>query len=168
MRITYGKCKHLTAVSGMLLIILCGKLFFFDVTRVYGHSMEPILSHGQIIISFRVSYGFLLPFINRYLLMWKKPSKGDIIVLENPREKKTIVKRCIGVEGDVIDIKGGQLFVGNKPVPGMVPGTATVPRDHVFVIGDNVDQSIDSRSFGFVPIDKVYGKVILIPGSSRG
>lgn len=169
-----NKYRLLTLMTVVILVVLCGKLLLFDITKVHGHSMEPILLPGQTIVSFRASYGFLVPFINRYLVIWKKPSKGDILVLENPLEKKTIVKRCIGVEGDMLEVRSGELFVGNTMIPGALKdfhwslNRRTVPKDHVFVVGENVEQSIDSRSFGFIPIDKVYGKVIVLPGNVSG
>ncbi len=162
------KTMPLASLVGVFVFAMLCKLFIFDVTRVYGHSMEPILEPGKIIVSVRLAYGILLPFGNRYLVMWGKPARGDVIVLENPDEGTTIVKRCVGIEGDMILVEKGSLVVGDMPIAGSSQrlnwelNRKRIPRDHIFVVGDNAEKSIDSRSFGFVSIRKVFGKVLFL------
>ena len=128
--------------------------------------MEPVISSGKTIVSCRISYGFLVPIANRYLVRWGEPRRGDIIVLENPEEKTTIVKRCIGIAGDLVDIQDGQLIIGEVKIWGNMRHYSWIllnehiPEGHILVIGDNAENSIDSRSFGYVSIEKVYGKVV--------
>ncbi len=153
-----------TAIAVIVALLL--KFFVIDITRVYGHSMEPALKPGNIIVSLRAYYGLLLPYSNRYVITWRKPARGEILVLQNPMEATTIVKRCIGIEGDLIRIEQGDLVVGSTRIEDEVQRTAwelnlkIVPKGHVFVVGDNAEQSVDSRSFGFVPFEQVIGRVL--------
>ena len=78
-----------------------------------------------------------------------------------------IVKRCIAIEGDPIDFREGKLFIAAKSIPFnpkehflFDTSSLFVPENTIFVIGDNHKQSVDSRYFGFVPVSRVYGKVI--------
>ncbi len=117
------------ALAGILIIAL--KYTIIDFSTIQGVSMEPTLKPGHIVVYSRIAYGVKIPIIHRYLVKWKMPESGDIIVLKDPRNKLTIVKRC-------------QKRVGEE----------------LFVIGDNRSDSIDSRDFGLVPINLVEGKVI--------
>ncbi len=117
------------ALAGIFIIIF--KYTIIDFSVIQGVSMEPTLQSGHIILYSRIAYGLKLPFKTKYLIRWKMPKPGDIIVLRNPQTKIRIIKRC-------------QKQVGDK----------------IFVTGDNRKNSIDSREFGLVPINLVIGKVI--------
>jgi signal peptidase I len=150
----------ITLAAGLLLL----RLFVLDVMRVEGRSMEPTLRSGQIILVGRLAYGLLLPFTNSYLIQWKKPETGDLVVVPDPREGKFLVKRCIAVGGDRITMRNGRLYVRglsfasgrNSPLHEF----GAVPADHILVLGDNLSASVDSRQFGFVPTNRVIGKVV--------
>jgi signal peptidase I len=156
--------------------------------RVEGLSMEPSLDTGQMLLVNRQVYfhfdlnGVLdaLPFVERdgeriiYLL--HPPQRGDIVVFEPPigRPEKPYIKRVIGLPGETVSIRDGSVFVDgarlDEPYLGM---TATnwqgkpegfelvVPEGHYFVLGDNRNNSTDSRSFGPVSVDDILGKAWL-------
>lgn len=126
--------------------------------RVDGDSMDPTLVTGEYLIVNRLSYRFT------------SPQRGDIIVFyppPNPNEE--YIKRIIGLPGDVVEVKGGHVYVNaqllNEPyltVNTNSPGTWQVPAGQLFVLGDNRNNSSDSREWGSVSMDKVVGKAILV------
>jgi len=130
----FAKDKITSPLSIIILVVFiftAFNLFVFDIMVVEGHSMEPTIKPGQLIFIYRLEYGFLIPFLNKYIVLWNKPKKDEIVVLKSPEEGKVVVKRCITVSGD-----------------------------NVFLIGDNKSKSIDSRFYGFVSIYSLLGKVI--------
>src|SRR5512141_1831050 len=104
------------------------------------------------------------------------PSRCDIIVFHPPVDGVTIpyVKRVIAVEEDSVEVRGGTVYVNGSastcagphgttlPEPGDVRYPLTVPAGAVFALGDNREQSTDSRAFGTVTDDRIIGKVILL------
>ena len=165
-----GRSPILGALSGLLreivetflpalVIVLVINLFLAQATRVEGQSMEPSLHDNQRLIIEKVSY-HLHP-----------PQRGDIVVLRLPnRHSDPLIKRVIGLPGEVIDIQNGQVLINGEPLgepylrlhqdtlPVVVPLPFTVPEGHVFVLGDNRGSSNDSRTFSSVPISDIVGR----------
>ena len=183
-------------------------------------SMEPALPKHRTMIVSRAAYGYsrhsfdLLPLPIQGRWPDRSPARGDIVTYRLPSDPRTIyVKRVIGLPGETVQLKSGQLFLKNVPVlrqtyssgarnpdpespRGFVPaylehlpGSAayvvletdgdagplddthalTVPHGHIFLLGDNRDNSSDSRvtpSHGAIPIDHVIGRVIYVFGAS--
>ena len=127
--------------------------------RVEGHSMMPSLKEGEYLIVNKLSY---------YL---DEPQRGDIIVLHFPRDReREYIKRIIGIPGDHIEIGNGQVKVNGvvlqepyiNGVATYRQGTWIVPADQFFVMGDNRNNSSDSRAWSFLPRSDVVGKAWLI------
>lgn len=126
--------------------------------RIESVSMENTLHPGNAVLVNRLAYRFNLP------------SRGDIIVFEPPFESpEPYIKRVIGLPGDqisiqdgVVSINGTQMqepYIRERPA---ARGTWTVPEDTVFVMGDNRNNSSDSRSWGPVPLKNIIGKALFI------
>jgi signal peptidase I len=117
----------------------------------------------------------------------RKPAPGDIVVFVWPRDRsKDFIKRVVAVEGQTIEIRDRQVFIDGEPWDdphatwvaqqrGVNSGGAgdhypptVVPKDHVFVMGDNRDQSYDSRFWGPVPISDIKGALPTIYWSWDG
>jgi signal peptidase I len=154
-----------------VIIALVIRTYIFTLVRVDGASMNPTLSHGDTL------------YANRFLY---EPEVGDIIVFRPPHSPKTpYIKRIIATEGQVVDIdpfsrkvsvdgvvleeeyiKEPMLSGGNMQYP------CTVPEGHIFVMGDNRNNSLDSRTttVGFVPVDNVIGEAVfrLLPLNGIG
>lgn len=125
-------------------------------TSVIGPSMEPSLYNGQKI------------FLNRLIYKVASPRVGDVIVfLPNGNEKSHYyVKRVVGVPGDTLYIKNGLLYVNEETVeeyfndriaePGLLESEVTLGEDEYFVIGDNCNNSEDSRSANIGSVRKCY------------
>ncbi|HBX68321.1 MAG TPA: signal peptidase I [Chloroflexi bacterium] len=126
--------------------------------RVDGSSMVPTLNNGEFVMVNRLAYKF------------GAPKHGDVVVFDYPRDpQQEYIKRIIGLPGDFISIKNGYVYVNGlqliEPYIAAAPrsqGEWTVPEDHIFVLGDNRNNSQDSRSFGFVAFDQVIGKALFI------
>jgi len=116
------------------------------------------------------------PFYGKTLISIKEPKRGDVIVFKFPQDPgKDFIKRAIGVSGDVINIIDKTIYINNQPFkdtygvfkdsdsqPRNNFGPVTVPAGSVFVMGDNRDQSYDSRFWGFVDLRAVKGKAFII------
>ena len=145
-------------------------LFLLQPHQVRGASMEPNLSDGQYILTDKISYRF------------DKPRRGDIIVFKAPVDPNfDYIKRIIGLPGESIQIKGGKIIIQNTTHPkGFVleepykingsdqPGTLLednkefkISEDNYFVLGDNRNQSFDSREWGELSRKNIIGKTWL-------
>ncbi len=148
-------------------IALCLRFFVFELVRVDGSSMEQTLHDNEFVFMERVTYWF------------REPEFGDIIICTYPDEPgKTFVKRIIGVENDEILISSGVLYINgepdytyfSEPMYGEF-GPVIVPEDCFFVMGDNRNNSSDSRAVGSIAKSRVLGKapvVIWPPQQIRG
>jgi signal peptidase I len=153
----------LETIVPAVLIALLINLFMAQATRVHGQSMEPNLHTDQRLVVEKLSY-------NRYLrqyLGFEGPQYGDVVVVRLPTQSnELLIKRVIGLPGDVVEIHDGQVFVNNQALdePYVPTGTAgsygptTVPPLNIFILGDNRNFSNDSRSFGTVPLKNVVGR----------
>ena len=159
--------KTVSPVSTVLLFTLLlafVRLFILDVVRVEGHSMEPTIRSSQMLLVNRLSYGIILPFSDRYLLMWGRPGIGDVVVLRNRTNGRTLLKRCFAREGDPITYRDGCLYIGSQILetfPIELIEVRAVPEDHIMVLGDNRSFSVDSRAFGFVDVERVMGRALV-------
>jgi signal peptidase I len=157
-------------------------------------SMEETLLVGDHLFVNRFIYGPAESAAERLLLPSRSVERGDIIIFRSPeRPKVDMVKRCVGLPGDVIRIADKDLFINDKwvddstytwntdsrvfsPRSGVDEsvwrrdnfGPYTVPEDHYFCLGDNRDQSYDSRFWGPVPARFVKGRAFLIYWSYGG
>jgi signal peptidase I len=143
--------------------------------------MIPTLLIGDHILVNKFIYGTKIPFSDNRILEFRKPGKGDIIVFKYPENpEKDFIKRVVATAGDVIEERNKIVSVNGTPLTepyirhsdmnmrpeGMDPrdnfGPITVPPNKVFVMGDNRDQSYDSRYWGFVDLKSILGKALII------
>ncbi len=126
--------------------------------RVDGDSMKPTLLSGEYVMVNRVTYKL------------GSPQRGDIIVFHYPKDpREEYIKRVIGLPGDKVEIKQGTVYVNGQAldesylkVKSGDTGTWRVPEGQLFVLGDNRNNSSDSREWGTVPMDYVVGKAVLV------
>jgi signal peptidase I len=144
----------LETIIPALLIAIGINLFLAQATQVQGQSMEPNLHTAQRLVVEKITYRF------------HGPRRGDIVVIDLPEAgSDLLIKRVIGLPGETISSKDGQVFVNREPLEEpyvLNPGgrdiaEQIIPPLHVFVMGDNRRFSNDSRNFGPVPIDQVIG-----------
>ena len=116
-------------------------------------------------------------FVNKLYAVFGTPHRGDIIVFDSPVEKINLIKRVIALSGDRVEMRGDTLYLNKEPQiePYAIYernnrlgraahyrfGPVTVPEGHIFVMGDNRNNSGDSRFFGPVKIDSIQGKAMV-------
>ncbi|MEJ2695656.1 MAG: signal peptidase I [Candidatus Sulfobium sp.] len=168
------------------------RTFVIQAFKIPSGSMIPTLLVGDhlLVNKFVLGTPVDIPFTNIHLFHMpglRDPHRGDVIVFKYPEDpKRDFIKRVIGVEGDtvasrnkVIYVNGRKLaepyvqHVDNSIKPGGIDprdnfGPITVPKGDVFVMGDNRDESYDSRYWGFVEDDQIKGKAIIIYWSWDG
>ena len=144
-------------------------------------SMETTMEIGDRFIANKAAYDLRIPFTMTSLMRTGKVERGDVVVFQPPFESENdYVKRVIGLPGDVIEIRDKVVYVNGKrreepyarhvdpavqPGPGSPRdnfGPITVPAERLFVMGDNRDESYDSRFWGFLPRELVKGQAKLI------
>lgn len=151
-------------LSELLQTLLIALLLFLAVDRatarirVDGNSMEPSLHDGDLVVVSRLAY------------LFGQPSRGDIIVFHFPFDpQKRYIKRLIGLPGDRIVVRAGQLYVNDVALhepytsgESLRDGSWLVGPSEVFVLGDNRANSSDSSDWGTVPMREVIGKAVLV------
>ena len=168
-----------TALVALILAFLC-RTFIFEPVRVDGDSMYPTLHHGEFMYVSKLDYGssFIgIPFtgIGTYITLGGEPERFDVVVCNYPDRvddngsRLNFVKRVVGLPGDTVTIRGGYLLVnGVKYEEKFLHermnhdfGPYTVPEGHYFLMGDNRNNSNDSRNsaVGAVTRDMIVGKV---------
>ena len=170
-------------------------------------SMKPTILEGDRIVVNKLAYDLKVPFTRWRLARWGKPQRGDIVVLFSPADGKRLVKRVIGLPGELLSLRNDRLFINgapvayepltgvpiadfqrevrplrlfateelpNRPHPVMITpevpamrffGPVRVPAGDYFLMGDNRDESGDSRVFGFVTADRIVGRATAIAAS---
>ncbi len=157
----------LWVLYGPICVLTALLLFGVDIAAVHGDSMTPRLRHGEVVVVNRAAYGLQLPVVNWYLLFWDKPRKNDIVVFNSLHDGRLAVKRTVGVEGDPISVGdavvvvGGETYDVSLQAAAQLKRYASVPDNMVFVVGENLQRSTDSRHYGFVPVASIRGRVLL-------
>ncbi|MDY0374957.1 MAG: signal peptidase I [Desulfobacterium sp.] len=175
--------ENIEAIIIAVILALFIRTFLIQAFKIPSGSMKNTLLIGDHILVNKFTYGVKIPFTDgKTLISLSDPEPRDIVVFKYPEDpKKDFIKRVIGVAGDTIEIKDKKLYVnGNlqedepyaiykdpKIIPGHFTvrdnfGPITVPENSLFVMGDNRDNSHDSRFWGFVDLKAVRGKAFLI------
>lgn len=175
-----------------IFIILVIRWALFEPFVIPSGSMIPSLLIFDHILVNKTSFGLQWPFIKKSMVQWRQPERGDIIVFRFPENEEVFfVKRVIGLPGDKVQVKDGVVILNDKPLElkeDSEPdddneftyfkelnhrvrylskadtnyGPVTVKEKQFFVMGDNRNQSHDSRFWGTVPADNIVGKASLI------
>ena len=151
------------------------RLFIVQAYRIPSASMLQTLQIGDHILVNKFLYGIRVPFTDTLLIPITDPQFGDVAVFRYPGDpSKDYIKRIIGLPGDTIELKNKILYRNGSPVEEKYVnyeepelenryiadnfGPITVPQGSYFVLGDNRDNSEDSRYWGFVKRDAIVGK----------
>ena len=164
-----------------IFLALVIRSFVIQAFKIPSGSMIPTLLIGDHLLVSKFIYGIKIPIINKTIVKFKDPKRGDIIVFICPVDRgKDFIKRVIGLPGDKIEIIDKKVYINDKPYPDphgyhndprIYPreisprdnfGPVIVPPNKYFVMGDNRDSSYDSRFWGFVDRKDILGKALII------
>lgn len=149
--------ETLQVVIPALLLALVVHLFLAQATVVFGQSMEPNLSAYQRLIIDKISYHL------------HSPQRNDIVVIDLPEMDEMLVKRIVGLPGEVVALRDGIVYINGDPLEEAFPHDLShqtmeprmlAPLEY-FVLGDNRSNSNDSRSFGPIQREYIVGRVWL-------
>lgn len=163
-------------------------------------SMVPTILVGDRILVNKLAYDLKVPFTTVHLAEWAEPQRGEVVVFYSPHDGQRLVKRVVGLPGDIVELRQNRLYLNGDPsqystLPEIVLRDVSaaerqlqvygqerlgehphaiavtpfgrsrsdfapfhVPASHYFMMGDNRDQSFDSRYFGPVPRDRIIGR----------
>ncbi|MGC8871832.1 MAG: signal peptidase I [Caldimicrobium sp.] len=173
--------EWLKSIVIALILALFIRTFIVQAYKIPSGSMIPTLLVGDYLLVNKLSFGIRNPIKDDFLYRWGVPHRQEIVVFTYPEDKKLdFIKRVIGLPGDTVEIINKKVFVNGRPLsepyvqftdntvypkeisPRDNFGPVKVPPGHIFVLGDNRDQSYDSRFWGFVPIHSLKGKALII------
>lgn len=173
--------EYAEAILIALVLALFIRSFVVQAFKIPSGSMEPTLLIGDHLLVNKFLYGIKNPITDNTLIPMGSPERGDIIVFKYPvNPDQDFIKRVVGVEGDTIEIVEKQLLVNGKPYhidgsvhldTNIIPGEISprdnmepivVPTNSLFVMGDNRDNSHDSRFWKFVKLKNVKGKAFIL------
>jgi signal peptidase I len=179
--------EYLEPIIIAVMIALFIRAFIVQAFKIPSSSMEPTLLIGDHLLVSKFIYGIRIPFTDIKLFEFKKPKRGDIIVFIYPKDRsKDFIKRVIGSEGEKVEIIRNKIYINDVLIqdpwghysersdwtkylqPMEKFGPVVVPKDSLFVLGDNRDNSQDSRFWGFVNVNAVKGKALIIYFSWNG
>jgi signal peptidase I len=192
--------KELRPLLILAIVLFAVRSSFADWNDVPTGSMKPTILEGDRVFVNKLAYDLKVPFTTWHLAEWANPKRGDIVVFFSPQDEVRLVKRVIGLPGDVIELRNEHLVINNEPVEygnlnteisgqltepeqrqsqfatEQLPshthavmavsglpakrnfGPVTVPEGQYFMMGDNRDNSLDSRYIGFVERGRIVGK----------
>ena len=177
---------YIEAIAWALVITLFLRTFVIQAFRIPSESMADTLLVGDFLFVNKLEYGPKIPFTHIRLPGLHPPRRGEVIVFQWPEDpSKDFIKRCVAVGGETVEIEHKQVFVdgvrlvepyvkheaGEEPA-GYTPrdnfSPPTIPPGELFMMGDNRDNSNDSRFWGNVPMDLVKGRALFIYFSTAG
>lgn len=166
--------EYAEALIIALVLALIIRTFIVQAFKIPSESMLQTLQVGDHLLASKFAYGLKIPFTDTYIYEGDNPQRGDVIIFQYPNDPSVdYIKRVVGVPGDVIEVRDKQLYRNGQPVKeayirhtdpdGIEPlrdnyAPVTVPAGKYFVMGDNRDNSLDSRFWGFVDRKAIKAK----------
>jgi signal peptidase I len=164
--------EYAEALIVAVLLALVIRTFVVQAFVIPSGSMLPTLQIGDYVL------------VNKFLYYFRPIQRGDIIVFKYPKnEAEDFIKRVVGLPGETLEVRGRRVFINGRPLDeayavysapsALNPvtqapiGPIQIPAGKLFVMGDNRDNSLDSRFWGFLDAGKVRGKALLIYFSDR-
>lgn len=173
--------EYFEAICIAVLLALFIRTFVVQAFKIPSGSMLPTLLIGDHLLVNKFVYGLRIPFSGKILIPYKNPKHGDVVVFRYPKDRSIdYIKRVIGIPGDTIEIRTKKLFINGKQMsdshahmssPAVLNaassprdnfGPVLVPEGRIFVMGDNRDNSYDSRFWGFVDQQDILGRAFIL------
>ncbi len=151
----------IVSIAAAIAVALLIRTFIVELYVVDGPSMRPTLQHEERLV------------VNKFIYYVRDPKKGEVVIFRYPRDpSRDFIKRVIATAGDTIEIKDGRVYVNDQLLREdyILEKTrteypkVTIPEGTIFVMGDNRNNSEDSRfpDVGFVPLNLVKGEAVLV------
>ena len=166
--------EYAEALVMALLLALVIRTFVVQSFKIPSESMMNTLLVGDYLLGDKFTYGLKIPFTNISIYDGREPQLGDVVIFAYPKDPSLdFIKRIVGVPGDVIEVRNKQLYRNNELVKEDFArftdadtiinvrdnyGPRVVPEGHYFMMGDNRDNSQDSRFWGFVSRDAIRAR----------
>ena len=173
--------EYVESIVIAVILALIIRTFIVQAFKIPSGSMEDTLAIGDHILVSKFIYGTQIPFTDKRILNIRDPKRGDVIVFEYPEDpSKDFIKRIIGTPGDEVEVKDKRVYVNGKIYENphevhkekeTVPkqsnprdffGPVKVPAGSYFVMGDNRNNSSDSRGFGSITPQSIVGRAWLV------
>ena len=159
---------------------------FVDAFKIPSGTMEPAILIGDHLLIVKWAYGWRDPAFGHLISAARRPKRGELLVFRYPDDRsRAFIKRCVGLPGDTVEVRARTVLIDGKPLDEpyaqfLAPPVAStgedsgwpdlhgnwgphvVPTDSYFVLGDNRDNSRDSRYFGFVPQEDLLGRATVV------
>jgi len=182
------------SLGGAALLLLTVRSSVASLHRAHGSSDAPTIRDGDVFLVNRMAYDIRLPVGGIAVARLADPRRGDMVLFSMPGSGFLATKRVVAIPGEVVEVREGRLVVNGVPARYRPAGTRdssgilveernglthlvirpttasasdarTIPADHFYVLGDNRQQSLDSRDFGPVPRSAIEGRLMV---GSRG
>lgn len=177
-----GVYEYVKSLGIALVLAFLIKTSIVEAYKIPSSSMEDTLLVGDFLLANKFVYGARIPVVGWRLPAIRKPQQGDVVIFKVPIDRTTnYIKRCVATEGQTVEIVNKVLYVDGIPFPNPPHSKFTdpnihppgfdqrdnfqkfvVPANNIFVMGDNRDNSYDSRFWGTVPLDLVLGEAMMI------
>jgi len=160
-----------------LIVVIPVRTFAIQGYHIPSGSMEKTLLIGDVLFADKLTFGPRIPFSDGVRIPgFRDPQPGDVVIFKHPMEKIDLIKRCVAVGGQVVEMRDKRLYVDGVPIEeSFIQHTDPYPRSdrddmkprrvpdgHIFVLGDNRDNSNDSRFIGTIPLKSVVAKARVI------
>lgn len=167
--------EYTEIVVTAVVLALIVRALLIQSYHIPSESMENTLLKGDFLFANKFLYGAKVPFVDWRFPKIRDPKPGDVVIFKFPGDGKTdYIKRCIAVEGQTVEIRGKRVFVngnelqeeyakyigGNRPRRNFE--SFVVPKNHIFVMGDNRDNSYDSRFWGALHKKYIRGQALFL------
>jgi signal peptidase I len=192
--------RHIRPIAVIVLVMLTFRSAVADWNDVPSGSMQPSILIGDRIFVNKLAYGLRVPFTSFSLIRWDTPQRGEVVVFSSPKDGTRLVKRVVGIPGDIVALRDNEVIINGKPLSYGALSRATidalpaaerdahgyatetlgqtrhpvmntpaihamrdygpiqVPPGEYFMLGDNRDNSADSRYIGTVPLSNILGR----------
>lgn len=173
--------EYAEAIIIAVLLAVFIRTYVLQAFKIPSGSMLPTLQIGDHLLVNKFIYGTKIPFKDGRVLAWKEIERQDIVVFRFPKDRTVdYIKRVVGVSGDIVQVKDKKVMVNGKYIedshahftaplsrsaavgPRDNFGPVKIPEGKIFVMGDNRDNSYDSRFWGYVDQKDVLGKALII------
>ncbi len=121
--------EHVRTVALAVLLALSIRAGLAQAYLVEGPSMEPTLANGERVLVVKYPYGLTLPTADEALVTWSRPEVGDVVILSSPIDGTDLVKRVVGLPGDRVAIRDGEVFVNGQALATGTTGDCPPPTE---------------------------------------